>query len=176
MAELGGARQILQDVSPAVPPTPRVVVVQPARLRHPAWAFAAGVACAGLLFGAGLFAAGRMPAPSAASADGAQVVAVSTDEMRQMIDEAGNELRQRLDAMEWERSGAEDEPTMLTWADLESALHEFRRSTDEKQKRWIEFVLEEIDAAERRTGNEIHTNREALRFALLASNHGLSEQ
>jgi hypothetical protein len=176
MDELGGARRILRDASPAVPPAPRVVVMQPPRLRHPAWAFAAGVASAGLLFVAALFAAGRTATPQDSAGADLDVTTVSREEMQEMIETAGEEVRQRLDAMESEPRGTEAESALLTRADLEGALDDFRRSTDARQKRWIEFVLEEIDAAERRTGNEIHMNREALRFALLASNPGLSEQ
>ena len=50
------SRQLLQDGAPHVPAAPRVVVLQPRWSWSPIRSFAAGVACAILVFGLGLFA------------------------------------------------------------------------------------------------------------------------
>ena len=62
---LSGSRRALQEAAPSVPAAPRLVVLQPRRLWRPAWAFAAGMACALLLFAAGLWAAPWVIGPSA---------------------------------------------------------------------------------------------------------------
>ena len=56
---LASSREVLAAAAPAVPVTPRVVVLRPRPIWSNAWTFAAGAACALILFGAGFISGPR---------------------------------------------------------------------------------------------------------------------
>lgn len=166
--ELERSRAALRTATPVVPASPRLMLV-PSRGWHPAWAFAAGLACAGLLFSAGVLVAGGFPGEASEPTAGPRVAAVSAADLDARFEAFGEELDRRVAAMEARNSG-------VTREDIETILADYRKSANAEQARWVDFVLHEIDDAARHAGNQINQNREALRYALLASKPGVSEQ
>jgi predicted anti-sigma-YlaC factor YlaD len=154
MEALAGTRRLLRESAPAVPPAPRVVVLQPRRQRRTAWAFAAGVAAAAMLFAVALTVIPRTVVPGAASGE---IIALETRiaELEQAATASNSGLnREQFDA------------ELARWA----------RRVEVGRARDVEYLLSEITAAERRTGNYINNNSEALLRVALASNKpGLSQ-
>lgn len=152
---LAGTRQLLRASVAATPPAqPRVIVLGSPRLAQTGWAFAAGLAAAALVFAVALYALPRTMSPDAAP----QGVAA---------------LERRLAELELaSRSPAAG----LTREQLDEELARWARRVDVGRAQDVEFLLGEISAVERRTGNYINNNSETLLRVALASNHpGLSQ-
>ena len=159
LEELGSTREMLSHSAPQVPAAPRVVMLQPKRrFLQPVWSFAAGVACAALIFVAGLVAAPRLVgSPSSA------VVPAAVEQRLASLERARAEQRQLGE-------------TLLTRREMEQRIDSLTRDFEVTRARDVTFLMEEMAAVEMRTGSRIKTNRNAVRFALLASNPNLSER
>ena len=181
MEGLAGASQLLRESAPAIPVAPRVVVLQPRGLQQPAWAFVAGLATAAVLVIAALSLAPRptrglpLPVQAAASSDVAAL----------------NALNARMTELEHAASQAAATPDV---AAMNARLTELERSVDNNRQRVdvemarlarraeveragdVDFLLNEISAVERRTGNYINSNREhILQATLNTKNPGLRQ-
>ena len=152
MEALAGTRQMLRDSATPVPHAPRVVVLQPRRFRQPAWAFAAGMAAAAMLFALAIYA---LPLRGAG---------VGGDEVAAM--------KARL--AELERTAAL--PTVsLTREQFDAEMARWARRIEIDRARDVEFLLGEITAVEHRTGDYINDNSQRLlHYALASKNPGLS--
>jgi hypothetical protein len=175
MEELSASREFLQQASPRVPATPRVVVLKPRGFLQPMWAYAAGMACALLLFGVGLLAGYQLPGIAGAETELAPVAAVESDAaMRAQL----NSILARLNHIE-QTAGSRPTgpvPVYLTRAQFEEAMNSQQRLIDVKRARDFEFLLKEITATELRTGTYIDETREALRFVAMKSDPRFTER
>lgn len=167
--DLQRVRTVLREDEPAVPATPRVVVLR-ARpvLRHAA--LAASILGAALLAGVGAgagYALGRTSAPSPSAAGKAvPVAAADTEEL------VRREVDRRLAALQ--KSSA-DEPARgaersVSAPELKSELAKLEKKMNGQRAADIDFVLDQIGASEFRTGARIGKTNEALRTVALASN------
>ena len=153
------------------------------------WAYAAGAACAMLLFAWGCWRgyrwpgaasparAGLGPAASAAvpAARVAEPGAVSPDALQARLDP----LLQRIDTLEagLAACGA-DRPdgAWLTRAQLQEEIARLERRADLKRARDFDFLLGEITATEMRTGTYLNETREALQMVAMRSDPRLTER
>ena len=182
LEQLSVSRQWLQDAAPLVPATPRVVVLEPPRFRYPVWAFAAGAACALLLFAAGLFA-GRgifaTPATPPLGANDDQLnKPVLQAEFLMALQETRDEFERKLALVS--RSQPQAQPDTLRAAlnrqQLQDELDHLQRSFEVSRAEDFNFLLQEITAAELRTGSRINDTRQVLRYYVLSADPRLSEQ
>ena len=153
LQQLSSTREVLHQCAPAVPSAPRVVVLRPRPAWRPVWAFAAGLACALLVFAIGL---NLLPAGGTA------------DQQAQLA-----RLEQRLQQIEQLSPVSQN---VLTRQEFEAGLTRLAQRGEVDRARDFEFLLTEISAVEYRNGSRINTNREALRYAMLASRPEVSEK
>ena len=189
MDELAISRDWLRQASPAVPAAPPVVVLRPRGYFQPVWAYAAGAACAMVVFGVGLIAGYHLlasgPGELASRVDNgaspgeilpaSDPSAESTAELRAQI----QALLQRVDSLERRDAGPDPSATQqafLTRNQLDEALDrsEQRRKVERAQD--FQFLLEEITAAEHRTGAYLDETRQALQVVALRSDPRFSER
>lgn len=185
--ELGASRQLLAESAPVIPNSPPLVVLEPHSQRHGVWAFAAGLACASLLFGAGWLTATRL-IPGADSAGPAQRPAASTTiasrepdgPTQAQFDEAlaaqQAYFEKRLAEYESRLPGesAEAMPAVLTRDQFEDGMSRLERRWENHRARDMEFVLGEITATEARAGTWVDETRDALRLVALQSDPRVS--
>ncbi len=175
MDELSSSRELLQGASPRVPATPRVVVLKPRGFLQPMWAYAAGMACALLLFGVGLLAGYQLPGITGAGAELAPVVSVDSEAaMQAQLDSILARLNHIEQTAISRPTGAV--PVYLTRAQFEEAMDNQQRVIDAKRARDFEFLLKEITATELRTGTYIDETRQALRFVAMQSDPRFTER
>jgi hypothetical protein len=174
MEELAASREFLREASPQVPATPRVVVLRPRGFFQPVWAYAAGMACALLLFSVGLLAGYRLPGFAGAGADVKPVAAVETDAA---VQAQLDSILARLNHIEQAGSRtAGPVPVYLTRQQFEEAMSNQQRLFDVRRARDFEFLLKEITATELRTGTYIDETRKALRFVAMQSDPRFTER
>lgn len=167
--DLAGARSLLRDASPEIPPSRQVVVLGEATRAQARWrGFAAGFAAASILLAAG-WLVGRASVPDVARlADPAERDAmpvaefIDRDTFQHALDQQRNEYRALLD-----RPATDDMDATLV--NLQAAW-ELQRRED------LEFVLQQIVAAEARTGARIGENRQALQYIALSERPDLTER
>ena len=126
--ELAASRSWLEQCAPAVPPTPRVVVLRDRRPRRTAWAFAAGAAAAVVVFALGIWAA-----PPRQSVDGPLEALLTRDELRDELKRVERRLdRERARDLEYLlRSMTAAEMRTGTWMDqTQEAIHFLTLSQD----------------------------------------------
>jgi anti-sigma factor RsiW len=175
LEELSASREVLQKASPPVPATPRVVVLKPRGFLQPMWAYAAGMACALLLFGVGLLAGYRLPG---ITGGGTELTPVAATEGGTAVQAQLDSILARLNHIEQASTGrpAGPVPAYLTRAQLEEAMNNQQRLIDVKRARDFEFLLREITATELRTGTYIDETREALRYVAMQSDPRFTER
>ena len=167
LEELAGSRRLLQLSAPAVPIPPRVVMIQPRRLGRPFWTFAAGLACAMLVFAVGLLAGGGQllaPEPQTATVD---AELVTRAELEQLLRDQQGTLETRLAAFESRPDPAQQQSDVcLTHEQLASEFERYREEVDYTQERDFRILAGQIGAVEQRAVTWIDENRDALRLAL----------
>jgi hypothetical protein len=187
LEELAASREFLRQCSPQVPATPRVVILQPRGFFQPFWAYAAGAACALLLFAIGLMAGYRIPGiggggsdslmadSGSASGDVIPLSAGLDQDLQAQIDL----ITLRLNELERNR----DVPTAsapsdiyLTRQQFQEAMTDYRRAYDDRHSRDFEFLLKEITATELRTGGYIDETMEALRWVAMRNDPRFTER
>jgi hypothetical protein len=172
--ELSGARRVLQEAAPGVPAAPRLLVLRPRRFWQSGWAFAWGLACAALLFAAGIWAAPWIvPAAHPAAAHDAAGPAVANQDgvlTQADLDRALAAQRERFEARlaAFERGAGPGAPAeeVATWERVEDELHRVRNEMRQEQARDFRLLLGEINRNEVRTASWIDENRNVLRYAL----------
>jgi hypothetical protein len=165
--ELRRTHALLQDALPAVPPAPRVVVLETPSAARLSWAFVAGGIAAGIVLGLGLWAI----RPDGASAPTSSMTPATT----QARDEA---LAQRLAALDARvgRIESAPRPAGLTPAELHDELARLERRLDRERSHEIDYILQSITASELRTGTWIEGTRNALDLLAQDRNPGLRDQ
>lgn len=166
LEELAGSRGILREAAPAIPTAPRVVMIRPRRLARPFWSFAAGLACASIVFFAGLLAGGTEFLAPEARSTAADPELVTRAELRRIVEER----REREATLDGRLASLESQPQpaqagsdlCLTREQFESYRAEF----DSAQQRDFRILAGEIGAVEQRAATWIDENRDALRLAL----------
>jgi hypothetical protein len=178
MEELNGARESLRLAEPAVPYAPRVVVLErPERKIRSWWSFAAGFACASLLLAVGLFAGMQIAAGGADNpvipfdpADPYGAVPASDTVTRQEMEAALQNQEARLRALY-----TDNRPDMLSPQDLDTRFASFETSLDQQRRNDLRFLLQEIFAAEVRSGTAIDETQRAVRYLAVANHPAVSE-
>lgn len=186
MDELSAARDALREARPEVPATPSVVVLRPRRFSGPLWAYAAGAACAVLVFALGVAAGYRLPGAAAPAAGALPAVAGATAAQgrtaaapEQLIQARLDPLLQRIDTLEAGLAACNAGPSSGAWLTRQQFDEEMRRMerrSDLKRARDVDFLLGEIGAAEMRTGTYLNRTREALQVVALRSDPQLTER
>lgn len=189
LEELSSSRQLLREACPQVPATPSVVVLQPRRLARPVWSFAAGAACAMLLFAVGLMTGYRLPGaatsePPALAASrpveftsppAAQPAALAEDSVQARLEP----LLRRIDTLEAGLAACASDPSEEIWLTREQfddEIGRLERRADLKRTRDFEFLLGEITATEARTGSYLNQTREALQMVAMRSDPRFTER
>ena len=194
LEELESSRQLLAESAPAVPLSPRMVVMpRPTPLRSPFWAFAAGAACASLLFFAGLFAGTQWSRGEQGEAVRSDLTPLGANEQIDRFPPAGaqspaqypppDQVQQvvakyatledrvkRFEAVLPEPDTDGRRRTVLSQRQLEEALLALRQQLQGQQVRDFEFLLEEISATENRANEWADETRGMLRYIMLATN------
>ena len=157
LAGLRSSRELLREGTPHVPATPRVVVLQ-SRWSWPSFrAFAAGMACASLVFGLGLFAGpgllGRADGPS------------------ETIDALQNDLlamTERVHELEGNRE--------ITPAQLREELDNLERRLNRERLQDLRQVADSFTAAQMHTGNWMDQTDNRLALLALRQDPSLLER
>ena len=171
IAGLTESRALLRDAAPEVPAAARVIVMQPRRAIQPVWAFAAGMTCAMLIFALGLVVGPRIAGGPVSEPDAlADFVPLAEYERSRQ------QLESRLDGLQGRPVALQQPATVLTRDQLQDELTHLQRNIQVGRARDFQFLLEEISAAEWRTGSEIDRNRFALQSLALANNPYVSER
>jgi len=188
MAELSASRDFMQSCSPQVPATPRVVILRPRSFFQPLWAYAAGAACALLLFSIGLFAGYQLPGIGGGGPDGLTAVAQQPSDAVIPIAAGGADqalqgqldlIMRRLNDLEQTTSrpaGGTSPEIYLTQQQFQDAMTNYSRTYDTRQARDFEFLLKEITATELRTGTYIDETREELRWVAMRNDPRFTER
>jgi hypothetical protein len=172
LEDLSRVRGILAEDEPAVPRTPRVVVLRAPQRRWSNMALAASVVGAAVLAGLGTgagYALGRQkaPAPAVAIAPAHEtVVPASLDPATEALIRA--EVARRVDALAVPQPQRDSQT--LRSADLKSELAKFERKLNATRASDLDYMLAQIEASELRTGSRIGKTNDALRTVALASN------
>jgi len=191
MAELADTRQMVRDASPVVPATPPVMVLRPKRLFQPLWAYAAGAASALLLFAAGLVAGYQLPltqrpehpASTAAqpptsgvmpAASGPEITQEQLDLILRRLEQLEGSAQSR--PSDGDRSDAAIQQALLTRDQFAEELQRMERRSDVKRARDFEFLLDEITAAELRTGAYLDETRQALHIVAVQNDPRFRER
>jgi hypothetical protein len=189
MEELATSREWLRDAAPVVPATPPVVVLRPRGLFQPVWAYAAGAACAMVVFALGLIAGYHLlPAgpgeelarlDSAAGETGAGPAARPASRTEAELRAQVDSLLQRVATLESGEAAVDTAPVQqafLTRSQLDEAMNRFEERSEVERARDFQFLLEEISAAEHRTGAYLDETRQALQLVALRSDPRFSER
>jgi hypothetical protein len=176
--ELAVSRQTLHDACPVVPASPsKVVVLRPRRLLQPLWAYAAGAACAMLVFAVGLLAGYKLP--SSVSTGTGPVAANPPALAEDAIEARFDALLRRVDRLEQEEQRPSDDLTQqayLTMDRFEEEMRQMNRRNDVERAKDFQFLLDEITAAELRTGSYINDTRQALQVVAVKSDPRFKER
>jgi hypothetical protein len=168
LEQLEASRSMLRELSPPELAVPRVVVLPSPRLRRPIWAFAAGLACASVLFAVGVMA-GPLFLPPTTPAELASRPLTVDDLSR---------VSERQQALETRFAGLEGSlpESSMTRPQVEAALRQLQRRLELEQARNTRFLLEEIDATEFRAGRWVDETRQAIQFVALQNDPRFSER
>jgi hypothetical protein len=188
MAELSASREFMQSCSPQVPATPRVVILRPRSFFQPLWAYAAGAACALLLFSVGLFAGYQFPGIGGGGPDELRAVAQQPSDTVIPTAAGGADealqgqldlIMRRLNDLEQASSsptrGAQPD-IYLTQQQFQDAMTNYSRTSDTRHARDFEFLLKEITATELRTGTYIDETRDELRWVAMRNDPRFTER
>jgi len=148
MDSLAASRRLLERSAPFVPSSPGVVVLRPRSIWSSAWAFAAGGACAAVVFALGLFAAPMIveqPTPDPRT------------ETIQALSQDVRSFEARLTSMEEGTATEAVTPEML-----HEELTFMERRLKQERSRDLEYVLEALTASEIRTGTWLGHTQDAL--------------
>ncbi len=159
------SRLLLQDGAPHVPAPPRVVVLQPRWSWSPIRSFAAGVACAILVFGLGLFA-GPWLLDDSARPD--RVAAIEPDQTLQDFKNDFFAMNERLARLEGSRQ--------LTPADLRKELDTLERRLNRERVLDLQQVMRSFAAVELHTGSWMDQTDDRLAMLALRQDPRFSEQ
>ena len=177
---LGGletSRQLLQDGAPYVPAPPRVVVLQPRWSWSPVRAFAAGAACAVLVFGLGLFAGpwvlgdGTEPDRVAAVQPARSVEPVAVPATAESLQDLENDffaMNERLGRLEGGRQ--------VTPVELRRELDNLERRLNRERVLDLEQVVQSFAAVERHTGSWMDQTDNRLTMLALRQDPRFSER
>lgn len=167
MQGMSETRSLLGASVPDVPSLPRVVVLQPRNAWKMAWAFAAGVAAASLVFLFGVLAGpGVEPAFTATVAGSDTLPAGLTP-----ADLAGlvRGLDQRVG--ELERAGSQDpsvrDAALQTRAMLEDRLDTLERQVSRERVQDLDFVLQTLAASQLHTDTRMERTERTLDYLAL---------
>ena len=175
--ELQQSRELLRS-APPVPAAPRVLVLRPPRWRHPAWAFAGGLAAALLVFAAGLHFGSRPPGGASVN-EQPRTTLTAAEPRGRAADDRRAAMEARLAHLERALSQlprAEALPAVVTPDLLDERLGQFARRFQVQRTNDMEFLLAEIQATEWRAASWNDETREALRYVALRGDTQLSEQ
>ena len=151
---LEASRTLLRESAPAIPFSPRVVLLD-SRRRHPFWTFAGGMAAAAALF---LVALTVFPGLTAddASREALEARLARIEQQNAELLEAGN--------------------TQVTREEFQQRVKDVVQQVNVERAKDFEFLLGEIAATEWRTGNHIRNNNDVLLQTMLAGNPRFTEQ
>lgn len=172
LSSLRETRGWLREAAVPVPVTPRVLVMAPWFVRKPALAFAAGLASAALLIGAGAGAGWALR--GAGTSRPASAITLSAEEFlprEEFERRLGNQqdLLRQLAVGDRGREAASSQPIHpLTREDLDNALARFEKKLDVKRAGDLNYLLHEIAVSELRSGVRIGETRDALRYVAMS--------
>jgi len=180
---LASSRELLAAAAPAVPATPRVVVLRPRPIWSNAWTFAAGAACALILFGAGFVSGPRFMGdgqPDGNSTAGNEPVrqelttrpAVDDPETTRALREELLAMQQRLERLEETTAP----PEGMTAAQFQEELASVERRFNKERVRDLEYVMRSLTASEVRTGTWMDQTHEALTMLAMWQDGGFEER
>jgi len=168
--ELAGCRRILQEATPVVPASPRVVVLQPGSSWRPLWSFAAGVACAAVLFAGGWFAVGgRSPIPGPVPGEAVEIAerfSLASPAAAQLL-----ALEQRIAQLE--STGPEtgsDVDAVLSRVQFRHEMDRLVENIDRRRSEDLSYVLQSITATQVSTGAWMDETEQALQLLALRQN------
>ena len=174
LEQLESSRRMLRDLAPAELTAPRVVVLPQQRLRQPAWAFAAGLACASVLFAVGALA-GSYFSTAPVPLDVTSRPLPSGD--LEQVSQRQQSLEARFARLE--RSLPDDptqHPALMTRAQVDEALLRLQHRLELDQARNTQFLLEEINATEFRAGRWVDETRQAIQLVALQNDPRFRER
>jgi anti-sigma factor RsiW len=147
---LARTRTLLHTAAEPSPGPSRVMVLAPSRSR-PLMAFAAGVACAGALFLAGLYARPLAPAEPGPAEDTARTAAVlgALEEQARRLERLESAVREPRPAAADVRPAAAH-PAALTRDDLRRSIEQLETRWQHDRARELEFLVRSISAAQAR--------------------------
>jgi len=147
---LSATRERVRAGAPAVPAIPRLMILGAAPRRFHTLSFAAGLACAAIVFALGAWTA--RPAPRQEAQTGRQ---------EQLAENELASFEDRLSRLETRPASAS-----VTPAELAEAFTRFERRFNEERVRDLEYFTRTLTASEVRTGEWLDQTSEAL--AMLA--------
>jgi hypothetical protein len=177
------SRRMLAGAAPEVPSAPRVIVLRPRPIWSRAWAFAAGAACALLMFGAGFVSstqlpgAGRTEPPATAreaSAGGGESQPATAEQAAEVA-----ALRDELAALHRRLDGLEQTPASsdgVTAAQFREGIDGLERRLNEERVHDLEYVMRSLTASELRTGSWMDKTHEALTMLAMRQDGRFAEQ
>lgn len=164
------SREWIQQGEPDLPAVPRVVVLKPRPAWSAAWSFAAGAACALLLFGSGFMIAANRTLPVSSETQQAELQP-RTDpaEVTELRAELSS-LRSRLDRVE--KAPGTQAAQSASW---EKELEKLEKRVQGERAKDLEYVMESLTATELRTGSWIDQTQEALTMLALRQDPNVRE-
>lgn len=152
LAGLRSSRELLQEAAPPIPATPRVVVRQSRWPWPSVRAFAAGVACATLVFSLGLFAGSGMLGRGETTARDVAQVPVTEAVLDAPLDEKLEALESDLFAMAQRVDQLEGDREIVSVA-LREELDNLERRLNRERVQDLKQVVDSFTAAAVRTGS-----------------------
>lgn len=167
-------RQALHEAAPLVPATPQVVVLRPRPFWSGAWSFAAGAACALVLFGAGFVTGPRWMGdqPEAAT------LRSETTPATPAHDETSNSVQDEIDALRQRLAQLEQAPetAKMTPDQFQQALDRLEQRFHRERAQDLEYVVRSLTASEVRTGTWMDQTNEALTMLALRQDPRFAER
>jgi hypothetical protein len=164
------SREWIQQGEPDLPAVPCVVVLKPRPAWSTAWSFAAGAACALLLFGSGfMIAANRTASAGPETLQAESQPTADPTEVAELRAELSS-LRSRLDRVE--SAPATEAAQMASW---EKELEQLEQRVQGERAKDLEYVMESLTATELRTGSWIDQTQDALTMLALRQDPNVRE-
>lgn len=173
LARLAECREWIGRNAPAVPASPRVIVLQPQRSNRGWLGFAAGLAAAVVVFAAGLAAAPRwLPSagdPASDVRDGVEQASTRDLVTLDRLDDALHEIDSRIDAYEArleQAASAEREPEQ-TWVSrqrLEEEFQAMQAAWNRQRALDMQTVFRELALTEEATQSRLQEHMLAIRL------------
>ena len=160
MDSLAASRRLLGRSAPFVPASPGVVVLRPRSSWRPAWAFAAGVACAAAVFAMGLYATPWIPGATFAANPTVDPESETPDPRDEAIQALWQDFRAFENRLTRVEQGTPQE--LVTQDRLDEELYLMERRLKQERARDYESVLEALTASEIRTGTWLGQTQDAL--------------